>query len=88
MQDLDAAYAASRGGAAGTPQNDSSVHATSVLTSALQRTSWSYTGDRFAAGISVLGSLALFVYSLIRDPAQAGTIGEWAHLLAETVGPA
>ncbi|MGW7552984.1 hypothetical protein [Streptomyces rimosus] len=59
-----------------------------VLTSALQRISWSYTGDRFAAGISVLGSLALFVYSLIRDPAQAGTIGEWAHLPAETVGPA
>ncbi|MFI0259834.1 hypothetical protein ACH4OW_12470 [Streptomyces sp. NPDC017056] len=58
-----------------------------VLTSALQRTSWSYAGDRFAAGISVLGSLALFVYSLIRDPAQAGTIGEWAHLLAETLGP-
>ncbi|MFI0259833.1 hypothetical protein ACH4OW_12465 [Streptomyces sp. NPDC017056] len=28
MQDLDAAYATSHGGAAGAPQNDSSVHAT------------------------------------------------------------
>ncbi|MEH0417350.1 hypothetical protein [Streptomyces sp. B21-083] len=58
-----------------------------VLNKALLRSPWSFDADRYVRVLHGLAAIGLFVYSLARPPAEAGSIGRLALDCAEVLGP-
>ncbi|MCX4527843.1 hypothetical protein OG982_19515 [Streptomyces sp. NBC_01551] len=58
-----------------------------VLNKALLRSPWSFNTDTYVRVLHGLAAAGLFIYSLIRSPGEAGSIGRLALDCAEVLGP-
>jgi hypothetical protein len=58
-----------------------------MLNKALLRSPWSFDTDRYVRVLHGLAAAGLFIYSLIRSPGEAGSIGRLALDCAELLGP-
>ncbi|MFE6162160.1 hypothetical protein ACFQ7F_24980 [Streptomyces sp. NPDC056486] len=58
-----------------------------VLNKALLRSPWSFDTDTYVRALHGLTAAGLFIYSLIRSPDEAGSIGRFALYCAEVLGP-
>ncbi|MWA08335.1 hypothetical protein [Streptomyces sp. BA2] len=58
-----------------------------VLNKALLRSPWSFDTDAYVRVLHGLAAAGLFIYSLIRSPDEAGSIGRFALYCAEVLGP-
>ncbi|MFF2195076.1 hypothetical protein [Streptomyces sp. NPDC058157] len=58
-----------------------------VLNKALLRSPWSFATDTYVRVLHGSVAAGLFIYSLIRSPDEAGTIGRLALDCAEVLGP-
>ncbi|MFB6438491.1 hypothetical protein ACFCVY_17180 [Streptomyces sp. NPDC056411] len=58
-----------------------------MLNKALLRSPWSFSADTYVRALHGLAAAGLFIYSLIRSPGEAGSIGRLALDCAEVLGP-
>jgi hypothetical protein len=58
-----------------------------MLNKALLRSPWSFNTDTYVRVLHGLAAAGLFLYSLIRLPGEAGSIGRLALDCAEVLGP-
>ncbi|MGW1836930.1 hypothetical protein [Streptomyces sp. NPDC002067] len=58
-----------------------------MLNKALLRSPWSFSTDTYVRVLHGLAAAGLFIYSLIRPPGEAGSIGRLALDCAEVLGP-